>query len=229
MSVMAYYAYSKGAEMKMGSVMQIKNVYWIVLALAGILSVLSGSIVYGKEESSPQVDEFQEAIERTMREFDFASWGGRAKGKYLRPLLDFDVSTVHLKVGDVDVVTTPRGKVGENFSRLFVFAREDRRGLFTVTALTAPDVVTAQKCMLRNFAVTYRGPSDVVQKEIGDRGYGGTFLGGHYVVFSRNNVYVAVDSRSDEYPAESVARQIDELILKQSRAPEKKWWYFFSR
>lgn len=25
---------------------------------------------------------------------------------------------------------------------------------------------------------------------------------------------------------EPIARQIDELILKQSRAPEKKWWYF---
>ena len=81
----------------------------------------------------------------------------------------------------------------------------------------------AQMYIIKNLSLSYKRPSDVVVLEgIGDRAYRGVFWGGHYIVFARNNVYVAVNSWSEEYPAEPLARQVDALILKMSRAPEKK-------
>lgn len=166
---------------------------------------------------------------QVLEDFDFQTWKGVSREAYARRLSALDLSEFRfpkVKVAVGVVVSTNKYEAGQSFG---VVAENPRRMLARIDVLAVQDILSAQQSMMRMFSeIPVRVPR-IEKIEIGDRGYawGDELL--QHVAFTRNNVRVKIFTDCTCYSAGEIARQIDELILKQSRAPEKKWWDFFSR
>ena len=165
-------------------------------------------------------------LERVVKEYEFPSWKGRTREKYVRPLQALDISTISIPTGKIEIVI-----LNEHLSRgsrIDVLTKDGEKNLVMAFAHVAPDIESAQKWMLESFAYSTVRASGITLCEMGDRGYEASFKDEGFITFVRNNVHVHVRCWGG-YSSRAIARQIDELILKQSRTPEKKWWHFFSR
>lgn len=158
--------------------------------------------------------------ERILAQFDFNSWKGKVQEKYTRTLSGFDLSG--FKFPAVKIPTTTSKLTRSGYERLSVIAEDERLILAQIAVQVRRDVLSAQTFLMESFADMSVRPANVAQIEIGDRGYGWGRERTCSVAFTRNNVCVRVYAAPAHYSVLDLARQVDALILKMSRAPEKK-------
>lgn len=191
----------------------------IVLFVVGLQPCRAAETTVGAADQSQDFSS-KAHYERILAQFDFNSWKGKVQEKYTRTLSGFDLSG--FKFPAVKIPATTSQMKDSGYTRLSVVARDERLVLARVTVLEWQDVLSAQTFLMESFADMSVRPANVAQIEIGDRGYGWGRERMCNVAFTRNNICVRVHTDPAHYSVLDLARQVDALILKMSRAPEKK-------
>ena len=148
------------------------------------------------------------------REYEFDSWRGQTKAAYARRLTSYDLPLLPLMTNSPTVRVDRQGK--NSLKRLYVRHDGDLPSSLRIVTGVATSEVSAQEFMIRHLGTCLMGCHDYTLYEIGDRGYSVITNQWSTLVFTRNNIYVEIQSTTNLYSAESLGRQIDADILRKS-------------
>lgn len=170
--------------------------------------LLLGIIVHGVVTHMLGDDEL---FAMTAQRFGFGAWRGQSRASYARPVVTCDIPQLTMATNGLPVQAYLRS--GQGRRKLVI--RPLLRGipLLELQTQECDDLESAQCSIISHFSLmTTTCDYSSCTNDFGDRSY--TF--GNSAVFSRNNIFVFVDSYTNAISAEAVARQIDADILRRS-------------
>lgn len=157
---------------------------------------------------------YSPCFEWTAEEYGFSSWRGTTRTSYVRVLTEFEFPYLPLLTNspDVKVSFIREGR----YRRILLETKEDHWEMLRIEKIVSTNIISAQEFLLEYMGGFEIGDYSSATNNIGDRGYGARVGPKDFVAFSRNNVFVSVNSMTNTYSAETLARLIDADILQKS-------------
>ena len=158
-----------------------------------------------------EVDPYDESVKRA---YDYSNWCGRTRMDYPRLVQDWYLPDLSLPTNGINaVVENEAFETGRGF---FIVRNGDE--LVYVDSKICGSVEDAHASVIEKFSnMTTTRIFTQVTNDIGDVLFHYRFNSGlDFAVFTRNNVFVWIDSRIGSCSATNIAKQVDVSILRAS-------------
>ena len=151
---------------------------------------------------------------RTMQKYSYSNWCGHTRMAYPRLVQDWYLPDLSLPTNGINaVVENEAFETGRGF---FIVRNGDE--LFYIDSKICGSVEDAHASVIERFSnMTTTRIFPQVTNDIGDVLFHYRFNSGlDFAVFTRNNVFVWIDSRIESCSATNIAKQVDASILRAS-------------
>ena len=151
---------------------------------------------------------------RTMQKYSYSNWCGHTRMAYPRLVQDWYLPDLSLPTNGINaVVENEAFETGRGF---FIVRNGDE--LFYIDSKICGSVEDAHASVIERFSnMTTTRIFPQVTNDIGDVLFHYRFNSGlDFAVFTRNNVFVWIDSRIESCSATNIAKQVDVSILRAS-------------